>query len=483
MTTYILMLLAGTLYGFIFGLIPIAGATVALITIYSFIEYFRADPYLLVTFTTAVVVSCSIGDLFASVMMNIPGGGGSAATMVDGFPMAKQGQAARALSAAIFTSVINGLLWGIAVFVFLPYYGQLILKFAIPEMLAFIMLAFVCVAFINSQYWFRGILSLCLGIFVGMIGLDHVTGAHRFTFGWDYIAAGIQIVPLMAGIMALPELIETYKIKGFESVAVIGNIWDQIKQGAKDSFIHIRVGLHGGVIGGFIGLIPGVGGAICDWLAYGATTATNKNEKIPFGDGNVKGVIGPEGANMAQKATAYVPTILFGIPAAPFEVIVMSLFMIVGLEMGTPDLLKDLTFFHVLTSSYMWALGLTFVISLAFIRYAVLITKVPFKTYFWALVILITWACVQYTGYWEDYAMLGICVMGGIMLKYLKFSRAAFIIGFVLSPRFETLLSQYLTLYEPFDMLYRPISASLLTVAVIAAVYGILFNKTRISYV
>lgn len=483
MTTYILMLLAGMLYGFIFGLIPIAGATVALITIYSFIEYFRADPYLLVTFTTAVVVSCSIGDLFASVMMNIPGGGGSAATMVDGFPMAKQGQAARALSAAIFTSVINGLLWGIAVFAFLPYYGALVLKFAIPEMLAFIILAFTCVSFVNSAYWFRGILALCLGIFVGMIGQHHGTGAERFTFGWDYIRAGIQIIPLMAGTMALPELIATYRIRGFESIAIIGNVWEQIKQGAKDAITHIRVGLHGGVIGGFIGLIPGVGGAICDWLAYGATTAANKNEKIPFGDGNVKGVIGPEGANMAQKATAYVPTILFGIPAAPFEVIVMSLFMIVGLEMGTPDLLKDMTFFNTLTTSYMWALGLTFVISLAFIRYAVLVTRVPFKIYFWLLIILITWACVQYTGYWEDYVMLGICTTLGISLKYFKLSRAAFIIGFVLSPRFETILSQYRTLYEPVDILSRPISASLLSVAVVAAVYGILFNKTKISYI
>jgi TctA family transporter len=481
--TYALVLFAGTLYGFLFGLIPIAGATVALITIYSFIEWFCADPYLLVTFTTAVVVSCSIGDLFASVVMNIPGGGGSAATMVDGFPMAKQGQAGRALSAAIFTSVLNGLIWGIVVFFFLPFYGVVVLKFAIPEMLAFIVLAFVCVSFINSKYWFRGILALMLGILVGMIGMHHATGAARFTFGWDYMKAGIQIVPLMAGIMALPELIQTYNVRSIYSAAIIGNVWDQIKQGLKDSITHVKDGLKGGVIGGFIGLIPGVGGAICDWLAYGVTTAAHPNEKIPFGEGNVKGVIGPEGANMAQKATAYVPTILFGIPAAPFEVIVMSLFMIVGLEMGTPDLLTDMTFFHTLTISYMWALAITFIISLVFIRYAVLITKVPFKIYFWALIVLITWASVQYTGYWEDYVMLGICTVLGVALKYLKFSRAAFIIGFVLSPRFETLLSQYTTLYEPMDILTRPISMSLLAVATAAAIYGVFFNKTRISYV
>jgi TctA family transporter len=281
----------------------------------------------------------------------------------------------------------------------------------------------------------------------------------------------------------LPELIETYKVEKFESIAIVGNIWQQIKQGARDSIIHIKDSLRGGVIGASVGLIPGVGGAICDWLAYGATVASNKNETIPFGEGNIKGIVGPEGSNLAQKATAYVPTILFGIPAAPFEVIVMSLFMIAGLELGSPTLLTDMTFFNTLTTSYMWALGLTFIVSLAFIRYAMLISKIPFKIYFWLLIGLITWASVQYTGYWEDYLMLAICAAVGVVFKHLKLSRVAFIIGFVLSPRFESLFSQYTTLYNPIDILTRPISASLIVLAIVAAVIGIFFNKTKINYI
>ncbi len=481
--TYTLVLLAGVLYGFIFGLIPIAGATVALITIYSFIDVFRADPYLLVVFTTAVVVSCSVGDLFASVVMNIPGGGGSAATMVDGFPLAKQGRAAEALGAAIVASGVSGLLWGVLVFLFLPYYGQIVFKMAIPEMLSFIVLAFTCVAFLNNHYWFRGVLALLFGIFVGQIGMDHVTGAMRYTGGWDYLGAGVQIIPLMTGVMAMPELIEAYRITKVESIRIVGDIRTQMICGAKGAILNIKEALRGSAIGAFVGLIPGVGGSICDWLAYGSTVAANPNEKVAFGSGNIKGVIGPEGANMAQKATAYVPTVLFGIPGAPFEVIIISLFMIVGLELGTPALLTDMTFFNTLTSSYMVSLFLTFLISVVFIRYAVRITEVPFKFYFWGLVALMTWACMQYTGYWEDFAILVICTIVGVLMKISKLSRAAFIVGFVLSPRFETLLKQYSTLYEPADILSRPISVTLLAVALFAAVYGIGFNKTKISYV
>ncbi len=483
MYSYVLMILLGTMYGFIFGLIPIAGATTALITIFSFVGYFHDDPYLLVAFTTAVVVSCSIGDLFASVVMNIPGGGGSAASMVDGFPMAKNGEAARALSASVMTSSFNGLVWGLAVFLFLPWYGQIVYKFAIPEMLAFVILAFTCAAFITSKYWFRGIIALGLGIFVGMIGMSHMTGAARFTLGWDYIKAGVQIMPIMAGMMALPELIETYKLKKIDAIAIVGNVREQIKQGTRDFIIHMKDGLRGGVIGAFIGLLPGIGGSVVDWLAYGSTVASHPNEEIPFGEGNIKGLVGCEGANMAQKATAYVPTVLFGIPAAPFEVIVMSLFMIVGLELGSPALLADMKFFDVLNLSFMASLAITFLISMAFIKYTTLIAKIPFKIYFWGLVALITWSCVQYTGYWEDYAMLGICTTVGISFRYFKLSRAAFIIGFVLSSRLEALGIQYNTLYEPLDIFNRPISATLLGCAVVAAIYGIFFNKARINYV
>ena len=107
---YFLVLMAGVIYGFIVGLIPVAGATTGLIAVYSFVSYFQ-DPYMLVVFTTAIVVTSSIGDSFCSVVMNIPGAGGAAATMIDGFPMSRRGEAARALSAAISTSWVNCMIW------------------------------------------------------------------------------------------------------------------------------------------------------------------------------------------------------------------------------------------------------------------------------------------------------------------------------------------------------------------------------------
>jgi len=483
MLEYALWLLAGTLYGFIIGIIPVAGAATGLVVLYGFLGHFMHDPYTLVIFTTAIVVACTIGDSFASVVMNIPGASGSAATMVDGFPLARQGQGARALSAAITTSTVNGVIWGGAVFLFLPYYAKAVLAFAIPEMFAFIILAFTCIIFINSEYWFRGIIAAIIGIFLGLIGTDPQTNSFRFTGGWEYLGTGIQMAPILAGFLAVPELLEAYRSKISTVTINSKDIWPQIFQGFRDSWKHKWDGLRGGGIGAGIGILPGVGGNIADWLAYGQTVAANKNEKIAFGDGNIKGVVGAEGANNAQKATAYVPTVLFGIPAAPFEAIIMSLFVYVGIELGTPQLLADMTFFKMLGGSYFAAMIITFAISLFFIRYAIKIMNVPFHYYFWPLLALMTWSCVQYTGYWEDYAIFALCAVAGITFKYLKLSRAAVIIGFVLADRFEATSLQFFNLYNWSDLITRPISGTLIVVAIAAGIYGVFFNKTKIKYV
>jgi TctA family transporter len=448
------------------------------------VSYFLGDPYALVVFTTAIVVSSTIGDSFSSVMMNIPGAAGAAATMVDGFPMARRGEAARALMASVTTSTFNGMLWGGLVFFSLPLYAYVIMALGIPEMLAFMVLAFTCVAFINSEYWFRGIIALCAGIFLGLVGENPITTGARFTGGWEYLKAGIQITPILAGFMAVPELLEAYQTKAAAIHVKTADIWKQIKQGMIDSWKYKWDGIRGGAIGAAIGILPGIGGSIADWIAYGQTVATgNKPGDVPFGEGNVRGVIGCEGTNNAQKATAYVPTVLFGIPAAPFEAIIISLFMMVGIELGSPQLLTDMHFFNVLSGSYFAAMVITFFLSIWFIRYASKIMNVPFKYYFWPILALLVWSCVQYTGYWEDYAMFVLCSIAGLFFKHFKLSRAAVIIGFVLADRAVATFIQYNTLYDWSAMFTRPISLVLVVVAMGAAIYGVFFNKVKIKYV
>lgn len=481
---FIFWLFAGVAYGLLIGLIPVAGATTGLVALFPLIHIFQyGDPYLGVVFITAVVAASAIGDSFASIVMNIPGSNGSAATMVDGFPLARQGRAAYALSAAITTSTVNGLLWGILVFLFLPYYADFMMVLGTPEMWALLILAAVCMIFVNSRYWFRGFLALALGVFLGLVGSDPDTNAPRFTGGWFYLADGIQLVALVAGILAFPELIAGLKTKS-EKIKLTSQIqWNQIVEGFRDSWRYRNLGLRGGLVGAVVGALPGLGGNIADWIAYSQTVATCKNEKIPFGQGNIKGIVGCEGANNSHKATAYLPTVLFGIPGAPFAAVVIGLFVYLGFEMGSISLLEDREFFNSLSSGYLLALLITFPVSILAIRWLTMITVLPFRYFFWPILALIVWSSVQYTGEWEDYAVLfAFCVLG-LLLKWGKFSRPALIIGFVLADKIESLTSQVSVLYTPASLLERPIFLTIIGLALIVFIYGTFFYRSKIEFV
>jgi TctA family transporter len=470
-------LVAGTLYGLLIGIIPSAGATTGLVALFGFISYFVDQPYLGVIFCMAVVAASTTGDTYTGVLLGIPGANSAAATMVDGFPLAQKGQATYAITAAVTTSTVNGLLWGTLTFALLPWYTNLLMILGIPELWAFTMLALATVGFVSSTWWVRSLIAIAVGIGLGFIGTDPATNADRYTLGWDYLGDGIQLMPFVAGLFAIPELVDGLKRrrKTVDSADQLG----QTIAGVQAVWANKWDALRGGFIGAFIGLLPGLGGAMADWMAYGSTVAAHPNEK--FGDGNIKGVIGPEGANNAQKATSMIPTVLFGIPGAPFAAVIMALFMYLGFELGTPDLAHDERFFDSLTFGFMWGTVIVGVFCLLFTRYISAITRVPYKYYFPMLFVFITWACVQYTGGWEDYFILAVCSVLGILCKKYKFSRPAMVIGFILAERVEALTLQMTSLYSIDQLVTRPIFVILLLLTTGVFAWGIT-TKRRLSY-
>ena len=473
----LLALLAGTFYGLLIGILPGAGATTGLIFVFSFITLFP-DPYLGVIFVMAVVAASTTGDTYTGVLLGIPGANSAAATMVDGFPLALQGKATYAISAAVTTSTLNGLLWGSLTFFLLPYYVPLIMIFGVPELWAFTMLALVCVTFVTNKYWFRSMIALCLGLFVGLIGVDPSTNADRWLFGWDYLADGVQLMPLVAGLFAIPELLAGLKQRSVTGAPVLAS-----KKQTKDGIVAVWNNkwdaIRGGIIGAFIGLLPGLGGAVADWMAYSSTVASHP--KDTFGNGNIKGVIGPEGANNAQKATSMIPTVLFGIPGASFAAIVIGLFAYLDFELGTLELAQDTKFFDSMLYGFMCATVLVGAICLLTTPIIARIAQIPYKYYFPVLLGFIVLACVQYTGGWEDYFILALCSVVGLLAKRYKFSRPALLFAFILSDRIEALTVQMSGLYTVDKLLDRNIFLVLVVIMGITLVWG-LTNKRKIDY-
>jgi TctA family transporter len=474
----IFILFAGIVYGLIVGIIPVVGATTGLVALYPFMSYFVHDPYLGVIFCVAVVASSTTGDTFSGVLLGIPGANSAAATMIDGFPLALQGKATYALSAAFTVSTVNGLLWGSLTFLLLPFYAELILILGIPELLGLTLLALATVGFLSTKYWIRSMMAIALGMFIGMIGYNS-NASPRWTFGWDYLLDGVQLIPVVVGLFAVPELLDGLKNRAKTSAAPTSDRGKQTIEGIKVAFRHWKVSLGGGVIGSIIGILPGIGGAMADWLAYGYAVASNSKEK--FGNGNIKGVLGCEGANNAQKASSFIPTVLFGIPGAPFAAVLMALFMYLNFEMGTLELAQDTKFFHCLSFSFLWATAITGVLCLLLSKYIGYIAHIPYKYYFPLILSVVVWASMQYTGGWEDLAILSILSVLGILMKRFKFSRPAFLIAFILAGRVEKLIWQTFKIYDIGSLMQRPIFLGLC--ALIGVVTFLAYkNKNKLEY-
>jgi putative tricarboxylic transport membrane protein len=476
---YIFWCFLGTLYGMIIGIMPMAGATTGLLTVFGLSHYFLANPYLGIVFLVSLIASSSTGDSFTSILTGIPGSNTTAASVIDGYKMAQRGEAGRALGIAIFDSTVNGVLWGLLAFAFLPLYAKIIMFFGIPEFAGFMILSLACVGFITSKNVFLSIAAIVIGCFLGMIGQNPATGVERFTFGWDYLGSGIQIIPIIAGLFGIPELVAGFSSKTNKPI-LVDDYYKQLLQGFKDCIINWRDMMRGGFIGFFTGLLPGIGGTIGDIMAYGATVAKHSNEK--FGDGNPKGLLGCEGANNAQKASSLIPTVLFGIPAAPFAAVMMAICTYFGMELGSPELLKDHSFFWALGGAFIASTILAFFISIFTTRLIVKLLGIPYWIYATIIFGIIVWSCLEYSHTMNDIYILIICSILGIAAMYFKISRPAIMVAYILIEKLENYFQQMTNLYTPTELFSRPIFDGLLIMSIGIFLYSILRKNRGLNY-
>lgn len=476
---YIIWCLLGTVYGMIIGIMPMAGATTGLLTVFGLSSYFLADPYLGIVFLTSLIAASSTGDSYTSILTGIPGSNSTAASVIDGYKMAQQGQAARAIGIAIMDSTVNGILWGTIAFALMPWYSKLVLVFGIPEFMAFMLMALACVGFITSKNVWLSLVAIALGCFLGMIGQNPATGVVRYTGGWEYLGAGIQLIPLIAGLFGIPEVMEGFR-KTSTRPAPITNYWSQLFRGFRDCANNWREVIRGGFIGFVSGLLPGIGGSVGDIMAYGATVA--KNPRETFGNGNIKGLLGCEGANNAQKASSMVPTVLFGIPGAPFAAIMMAICVYFGMELGTPQTLNDSLFFWSLGGAFIASTVLAFFIAMFTTKIVVKLLEIPYWIYAVIILSIIVWSCLEYTGTWNDIYILVLCSILGIFCKRFKISRPAIMVAFILVEKLENYIQQTQTLYTVAELATRPIFVTLTVISIAILIYSIFRPNRGLAY-
>lgn len=456
-------LFLGVVMGLALGIIPGIGGLVGMALLLPFT--FDMDRFAAFAMLLGMSAVTNTSDTIPAVMFGVPGTSGAQATVMDGFPMAKRGEAGRALSAAYTASLLGGLCGAALLALTIPLLRPVMLYIGSPELLAFSIFGISMVAVLSGSAPLRGLAAAGFGLMLSMIGSDPQTGTLRWTMDSLYLWDGLPLVPMVLGLFALPELTDLM-IKR-TSIAPPDTKFDMRKgmiQGMRDTLRNWGLVMRCGAMGAGIGAIPGLGSSVVDWIAYSHALQTVKGADKTFGTGDVRGVIAPESANNSINGGALVPTVAFGVPGSASMAILLGAFLIHGLVPGPDMLSKNLE----VTYSMVWSVaianilgaGLCFMFSgyfakLALLRYTLLLPGVLAVVYIGAF---------QATRQWGDlYALLAFSILGWTM-KHLKWPRPPLILGVVLGSIVERYMFISIERYGA-DWLLRPVVIVLLTLA------------------
>ncbi|MFN4156701.1 MAG: tripartite tricarboxylate transporter permease [Paracoccaceae bacterium] len=464
-TYTLLYLLFGAVLGVLVGILPALGGAAGLSLMIPFI--YGMEPAAAMAMVIGMLATVGTGDSITSILLGVPGSASSQATVLDGFPMAKKGQAARALSAAFAASVLGGLFGALVLTIALQSARDLILYFGLPEVLMMILFGVASVAALSGRSLAKGIAGCAFGMLVASIGFAPATGEQRLDMGLFFLADGLPLIACVIGVFVLPEIIDL--IQQNRSISDRLTLGSGMRQGIADVLRNKVIVLRSSAVGCLVGAMPGVGGAVVDWIVYGQTVRSAR-DKSEFGKGDVRGVIGVEASNNAVLGGALVPTLLFGVPGSGSTALLLSALIMIGIQPGPAMLTTNLS----LTYQMIWSLALANIIGaglcFGFARHLAKITTIPFAWVAPFLIVSVSFAVLQINRDPRDlFIMLAFGVLG-VSMRRFGFSRPAFLIGFVLQANLERSFYQVTQLYDWQSFLSRPIVLVLL--AIVALVLG-----------
>lgn len=449
-----LMLTAGVFIGIIVGILPGLGGLMGMALVLPFL--FGMDPYAGIAMLIGILAAVPSADTFPSVLMGIPGSSGSQATVMDGYPMAKRGEGARALGAAFSASLFGGLIGAVCLTLLVPFARPLVLAFGAPELFMLSVLGLSMVGVLSGNRPLLGILGACIGLVLGMVGGAPTAAEYRFTFGQTYLFDGFSLVILALGLFALPEIVDLLARGGSissksDKEGQMGSGW---MAGFRDTITHKWMVLRHSMIGVLVGALPGIGSSIIDWLNYGIAVRTSK-DKSQYGKGDVRGVIAPESANNAKEGGVLMPTLMFGVPGSSAMALFLGALLIFGIQPG-PELLRsqlDVVFVII------WSLAIANVMGamlcLALSKPIAKLTFFPFKYVAPVVLTIVILGAWQETKHWGDLLQLFMFGLMGWTMKRIGMPRPPLLVGFILATLAERYLWMSYSLYD-WEWLLRP---------------------------
>jgi TctA family transporter len=470
-------LMLGVFIGMWVGAVPGLGGVVGLVLLLPFT--FSMDPVPAFALLMGLYAVTSTSDTISAILLGIPGSVASQATILDGYPLAKKGQAGRAFGAAYTVSAIGGVFGALVMAVSLPFILPIIFAFGIPEFLLLGLLGLTMVGVLSGDAVAKGLTVALFGLLLTTVGYAEATGVPRFTLQTEYLLDGIPIIPIALGLFGIPELLEmAVKNTSISRVEISDDNRGGLLRGIKDVFHHRWLALRSSLIGCYVGVLPGLGGAIVDWIAYGHAMQSAK-DKSKFGKGDIRGVIAPEAANNASRAGALIPTIAFGIPGSLGAAILLSALVVKGLQPG-PDML---TVNLGLTFSMIWDIAIANILAAGLLMLlSRQIAKIAFLPAHYVvpgvMVVLLMGAWVATGGMGDWWVCFAMGVLGYAM-KQGGWPRPPLILALVLGTLIENNFQLTMQLYDGFSWMYQRPIVVCIEIAIAATIFFAARGMTR----
>ncbi len=438
-STFNLMLI-GIAIGFVVGILPGLGGPTAMALMLPFVFKMNAvEAFAFLLGMTAV--TSTTGDI-TSVLFGVPGEPTTASTIVDGHAMARNGEAGRALGAVLMSSLMGAVFAGVALGAAVPIIRPLVLSFGSPEFFMLAILGISFVAALSGEDVLKGIVAGGIGLMLATIGLDPISGIQRYTLGQLFLWDGVGLVPITIGFYAIPETIELAVLGTSIAKQEVGNLGG-VMEGVKDTFRHWWLVIRCSALGCFTAIIPGMGAATTQWLAY-AHAVQSSPDKERFGKGDVRGVLGPGAANNSTLGGSLITTIAFGVPASVVMAILLGAFIIQGIVPGPDMLLPPPKGKLDLTYSFVWVIILSNIITVAvcflFLKPLAKVTQVRGSIIIPLILVLIYLGAFAEKNAFED--MIVVLFFGalGWVMEKMEWPRPPVLLGLVLGPLAENRL-------------------------------------------
>ncbi|MFH0789677.1 MAG: tripartite tricarboxylate transporter permease [Pseudomonadota bacterium] len=468
----------GTLIGTLVGVLPGLGPSAAIALLLP--ATFKATPVSAIIMLAGIYYGAMYGGSTTSILVNIPGEAASVVTCLDGYQMAKKGRAGPALGIAAFGSFIAGTVAVIALTFLGPFLAEIAFKFGPPEYFSLMIVGLMILTYLSSGSMIKSLMMAIVGLMLGGVGMDVISGKYRFTYGIPVLADGIGIVPVVMGLFGISEVLlnlET-EIKRDILLTKVKNLFPTLKDWV-DSIWPI---LRGTVLGFFLGILPGGGAIVASFASYAIEKKVSKHPE-EFGKGAIQGVAGPEAANNAAAAGSFIPLLTLGIPANAVMAILLGALMIHGLKPGpmlmteAPDL-----FWGTIVSMYIGN-GMLVVLNLPLIGLWVQVLKVPYYLLYPLILLFCLIGSYSIGNNAGDVIVMLIFGVVGYSMKKFRYDGAPLVLALVLGPMLEESFRESLMLSRGDFSIFisRPISIAFLVVAVLLIIIPIITQRKKLS--